>query len=121
MDEFVSITRRLLGEKNALAKKLREVEGIVLEKERIISSLSLGGISDAVVEEKLIEASLPTSEVVVDKKSPKKRRSKTKNKLKNKVPLETPICASPTLEGKIFFCSHMSFLQYRRPYQAQVL
>ena len=29
------------------------------------------------------------------------RRSKTKNKLKNKVPIETPICASLTLEGKI--------------------
>ena len=54
-----------------------------------------------VVEEKLLVASLPTSKVVVDKKAPKKRRSKTKNKLKNKVPLETPICASPTPEGKI--------------------
>ena len=31
MDEFVITNRRLLGEKNALAKKLREVEGIVLE------------------------------------------------------------------------------------------
>ena len=95
MNEFVSTTRRLLGEKNAFVKKLREVEGIVLERDRIISSLTLGGSSDVVVEEKLIEASLPTSEVIVDKKDPKKRCSKTKNKLKNKVPLETPICASP--------------------------
>ena len=46
-------------EKNVFAKKLREVEGIVLENERIISSLSLGGLSDFVVEEKIIEASLP--------------------------------------------------------------
>ena len=42
MDKFVSTTWRLLGEKNALAKKLSEGEGIVLEKDRIISSLSLG-------------------------------------------------------------------------------
>ncbi|KAK0580943.1 hypothetical protein LWI29_007938 [Acer saccharum] len=76
VNEFVSTTRRLLGEKNSLAKKLREVEGIVLEKDRIISSLSLGGSSNAVVEEKLIEASFPTSEVIVEKKAPKKRRSK---------------------------------------------
>ena len=48
VDEFVSTTRRLLGEKNALAKKLEEVEGIVLEKDRIISSLSLGGSSNVV-------------------------------------------------------------------------
>ena len=95
MDEFVSTTQRLLGEKNALAKKLREFEGFVLERDRIISSLNLGGSSDLVVEEKLIVVSLPKSKVVVDKKAPKKRCSKTKNKLKNKVPLETPICASP--------------------------
>ncbi|KAK0603667.1 hypothetical protein LWI29_007325 [Acer saccharum] len=101
VDKFVSTTQRLLGKKNALTKKLREVEGIVLEKDRIISSLTLGGSSDAVVKEKLIEASLLTSEVIVDKKAPKNRRSKTKNKLKNKVPLETPICASPIIEGKI--------------------
>ena len=100
VDEFVSTTRRILGEKNALAKKLEVVEGIVLEKDRIISSLSLGSSSNVVVEEKLIEASLPTSEDIV-KKAPKKRRSKTKNKLKNKVPLETPTCASPIPEGKI--------------------
>ena len=98
--------------KNALAKKLREVEGFVLKRDMIISSLTLGGSSDAVVEEKLIEASLPTSEVLVEKKAPKKRRSKTKNKLKNKVPLETPICASPIPEDKIssfvpkcYFCN----------------
>ena len=60
MDEFVSTTRRLLGEKNDLAKKLREVEGFVLERDRIISSLTLGGSSDFVVEEILIEVSLPT-------------------------------------------------------------
>ncbi|KAK0582299.1 hypothetical protein LWI29_023877 [Acer saccharum] len=89
VDEFVSTTRRLLGEKNALAKKLREVEGFVLERDRIISSLTLGGSSDLVVEEKLIVASLPTSKVIVDKKAPKKRCSNTKNKLMNKVPLET--------------------------------
>ncbi|KAK0582839.1 hypothetical protein LWI29_030183 [Acer saccharum] len=100
VDEFVSTTRRLLGEKNALAKKLREVEGFVLERDRIISSLTLGGSSDLVVEEKLIEASLPISEVIVDKKAPKKRHSKTKNKLKNKVPLETPICASLTPKAR---------------------
>ncbi|KAK1553352.1 hypothetical protein Q3G72_033522 [Acer saccharum] len=45
VDEFVSTTRRPLGEKNALAKKLREVEEIILEKDRIISSLTLGGLS----------------------------------------------------------------------------
>ncbi|KAK0580044.1 hypothetical protein LWI29_035573 [Acer saccharum] len=101
VDEFVSTTRRLLGEKNALAKKLREVEGFVLERDRIISSLTLGGSSNLVVEEKLIVASLPTSKVVVDKKAPKKRCSNTKNKLKNKVPLETPICPPPPPEGKI--------------------
>ena len=89
------------GEKNDLAKKLEEVEGIVLERDRIISSLTLGGSSDAIVEKKLIEASFPTSEVIIDKKAPKKRRSKTKKKLKNKVPLETPIRASPIPEGKI--------------------
>ncbi|KAK0601123.1 hypothetical protein LWI29_021421 [Acer saccharum] len=77
VDEFVATTRRLLHEKNALDKKLCEVE------------------------EKLIEASLPTSEAIIEEKAPKKRRSKKKNKLKNKVPLETPICASPTPEGKI--------------------
>ena len=71
MNEFASTTRRLLGEKNAIAKKLREVEGFVLERDRIISNLTLGGSSDAVVEEKLIEASLLTSEVIVDKKAPK--------------------------------------------------
>ena len=66
--------------------------------------MSLGGSINVVVEEKLIEASLPTSEEIVnvDKKAPKKRHSKTKNKLKNKVPLETPICASPIPEGKIY-------------------
>ncbi|KAK0591917.1 hypothetical protein LWI29_010240 [Acer saccharum] len=101
VDEFVSTTQRLLGEKNALAKKLREVEGFVLERDRIISSLTLGGSSDLVVEEKLIVASLPTSKVVVHKKAPKKRHSKKKNKLKNKVPLETPICPPPPPEGKI--------------------
>ncbi|KAK1564839.1 hypothetical protein Q3G72_012679 [Acer saccharum] len=101
VDEFVATTRRLLGEKNALAKKLCEVEGIVLKKDRIISNLSLGSSSDTVVEEKLIEASLPTSEVIVEEKAPKKRRSKKKNKLNNKVPLETPICTSPTPKGKI--------------------
>ena len=90
------MTRRLLSEKNAIAKKLREVEGFVLERDKIIFSLTLGGSSDAVVEEKLIKASLPTSEVIIDKKAPKKRRSKTKNKLKNRVPLETPICDSPS-------------------------
>ena len=45
MDEFVSTIQRLLGEKNALAKKLREVEGIVLKRDRIISSLTLAGLS----------------------------------------------------------------------------
>ena len=30
VDEFVSTTRRLFGERNAIAKKLREVEGFVL-------------------------------------------------------------------------------------------
>ena len=60
MDEFVSTTQRLLGEKNALAKKLREVEGFFLERDRIISSLTLGGSSDFVVEEILIGVSLPT-------------------------------------------------------------
>ena len=75
MDEFVSTTQRLLGEKNALAKKLREVEGFVLERDMVISSLTLGGSSNLVVEEKLLGASLPTSKVVVDKKAPKKRRS----------------------------------------------
>ncbi|KAK0598776.1 hypothetical protein LWI29_037890 [Acer saccharum] len=54
VDEFVSTTQRLLGEKNALAKKLSEVESIVLEKDRIISSLSLRGSSDTVVKEMLI-------------------------------------------------------------------
>ena len=54
VDKFVSTTRRLLSEKNAFDKKLREVEGIVLERDKIISSLTLGGSSDAVVEEKLI-------------------------------------------------------------------
>ena len=101
VDEFVSTTQMVLGEKNALSKKLREVEGFVLERDRIISSLTLGGSSDLVVEEKLIKASLPTSEVIVDKKAPKKRCSKTKNKLKKKVPLEAPICVSPTPEGKL--------------------
>ena len=98
VDEFVSTTRRLLSEKSAIAKKLREVEGIVLEKDRIISSLSLDGSNNLVVEEKLIEASLPTSEeiAIVDVKAPKKRCSKKKNKLKNKVPIETPICDPPT-------------------------
>ena len=37
VDEFVSTTQRLLGEKNALAKKLREVEGFVLERDMVIS------------------------------------------------------------------------------------
>ena len=101
VDDYVSTTQRLLGEKNAFAKKLREVEGIVLKRDKIISSLTLGGSSDLLVEEKLIEASLPTSEDIVDKKAPKKRRSKTKNKLRNKAPLKTPICASSTPEGKI--------------------
>ena len=103
VDEFVATTRRLLGEKNAIAKKLSEVEEVVLERDRIISNLKLGGSSDAVVEEKLIEASLPTSEVVVDKKAPKKRRSKIKNKVKNKVLLDTSTstCVSPIPEGKI--------------------
>ncbi|KAK4840587.1 hypothetical protein QYF36_013079 [Acer negundo] len=75
VDEFVSTTRMLFGEKNALAKKLKEVEGVVLERVRIISNLSLGDSSVLVVEEKLIEASLPTSEenVIVDKKALKKR------------------------------------------------
>ncbi|KAK0575448.1 hypothetical protein LWI29_000641 [Acer saccharum] len=36
VDEFVATIRRLLREKNALVKKLCEVEGIVLEKDRII-------------------------------------------------------------------------------------
>ena len=49
VDECFATTRRLLGEKNALAKKLREVEGFVLERDRIISSLTLGGSSDLVV------------------------------------------------------------------------
>ncbi|KAK0594620.1 hypothetical protein LWI29_027959 [Acer saccharum] len=80
VDEFVATTRRLLREKNAIEKKLCEVE---------------------VVEEKLIEASLPTSEAIIEEKAPKKRRSKKKNKLKNKVPLETPICPPPPPEGKI--------------------
>ncbi|KAK0593610.1 hypothetical protein LWI29_017380 [Acer saccharum] len=101
VDEFVATTRRLLGEKNALAKKLCEVEGMVLEKDMIISNMSLGSSSDTIVEEKLIAASLPTSEVIVEEKAPKKRRSKKKNKLKNKVPLETLICVSSTSEGKI--------------------
>ena len=103
VDEFVATTRRLLSEKNAIAKKLREVEEVVLERDRIISNLKLGGLSDAVVEEKLIEASLPTSKVVVDKKAPKKRRSKIKNKAKNKVLLDTSTstCVSPIPEGKI--------------------
>ncbi|KAK4843300.1 hypothetical protein QYF36_006552 [Acer negundo] len=91
------------GEKNALAKKVREVEEIILKRDRIISSLSLGGSSDSVVKDKLTEASLPSSEkiFIIDKKAPKIRRSKTKNKLKNKVHLETLICASLTPEGKI--------------------
>ena len=103
VDEFVATTRRLLGEKNAIAKKLSEVEEVVLERDRIISNLKLGGLSDAVVEEKLIEASLPTSKVVVDKKAPKKRRSKIKNKAKNKVLLDTSTstCVSPIPEGNI--------------------
>ncbi|KAI9192712.1 hypothetical protein LWI28_026892 [Acer negundo] len=54
VDEFVSTTRRLLGEKNALVKKLREVEGVVLDRDRIISSFSLGDSSDLVVEKKPI-------------------------------------------------------------------
>ena len=103
VDEFVATTRRLLCEKNAITKKLSEVEEVVLERDRIISNLKLGGLSDAVVEEKLIEASLPTSKVVVDKKAPKKRRSKIKNKAKNKVLLDTSTstCVSPIPEGKI--------------------
>ena len=87
----------------ALPKKLREVEGFVLERDIIISSLTLRGSTDAIVEEKLIEASLLTSEVIVDKKASKKRHFKTKNKWKKKVPFETPICASPIPEGKISF------------------
>ena len=79
----------------------RSLEKLVLERDRVISSLTLEGSSAAVVEEKLIEASLPTSKVVVDKKAPKKRRSKIKNKVKNKVPLDTSTCVSPIPEGKI--------------------
>ncbi|KAK0604511.1 hypothetical protein LWI29_016360 [Acer saccharum] len=101
VDEFVATTRRLLREKNAIEKKLCEVEGILLEKDRIISNMNLESTSVAVVEEKLIEASLPTSEAIIEEKAPKKRRSKKKNKLKNKVPLETPICPPPPPEGKI--------------------
>ncbi|KAK1554142.1 hypothetical protein Q3G72_008355 [Acer saccharum] len=101
VDKFVATTRRLLREKNAFAKKLCEVEGIVLEKDMIISNMNLGSSSDTVVEEKLIEASLPTSEAIIEEKAPKKRHSKKKNKLKNKVPLETPICPPPPPEGKI--------------------
>ena len=81
VDEFVATTRRLLHEKNALDKKLCEVEGIVLEKDMIISNLSLGSSSDAVVEEKLIKASFPTSEVIDEKKALKKRRSKKKKQV----------------------------------------
>ncbi|KAK0587081.1 hypothetical protein LWI29_016995 [Acer saccharum] len=98
VDEFVATTRRLLREKNAIEKKLCEVEGILLEKDRIISNMNLESSSVAVVEEKLIEASLPTSEAIIEEKAPKKRRSKKKNKLKNKVPLETPICPPPPSE-----------------------
>ncbi|KAK0588538.1 hypothetical protein LWI29_002284 [Acer saccharum] len=102
VDEFVATTRRLLREKNAIEKKLCEVEGIFLEKDRIISNMNLESSSVAVVEEKLIEASLPTSEAIIEEKAPKKRRSKKRNKLKNKVPLETPICPPPPPpEGKI--------------------
>ncbi|KAK0595903.1 hypothetical protein LWI29_010946 [Acer saccharum] len=101
VDEFVATTRRLLREKNAIEKKLCEVEGILLEKDRIISNMNLESSSVTVVEEKLIEASLPTSEAIIEEKAPKKRRSKKKNKLKNKVPLETPICPPPPPEGKI--------------------
>ncbi|KAK1582204.1 hypothetical protein Q3G72_012788 [Acer saccharum] len=101
VDEFVATTCRLLREKNAIDKKLCEVEGILLEKDRIISNMNLGSSSVAVVEEKLIEASLPTSEAIIEEKASKKRRSKKKNKLKNKVPLETPICPPPPPEGKI--------------------
>ena len=36
------------------------LKGFVLERDRIISSLTLGGSSDFVVEEILIEVSLPT-------------------------------------------------------------
>ncbi|KAK0576038.1 hypothetical protein LWI29_010995 [Acer saccharum] len=61
VDEFVATTRRLLREKNAIEKKLCEVEGTLLEKDRIIFNMNLGSSSVAVVEEKLIEASLPTS------------------------------------------------------------
>ncbi|KAK0571758.1 hypothetical protein LWI29_021059 [Acer saccharum] len=101
VDEFVATTRRLLHEKNAIEKKLCDVEGILLEKDRIISNMNLESSSVAVVEEKLIEASLPTSEAIIEEKAPKKRRSKKKNKLKNKVPLETPTCPPPPPEGKI--------------------
>ncbi|KAK0607415.1 hypothetical protein LWI29_014626 [Acer saccharum] len=101
VDEFVATTRRLLREKNAIEKKLCEVEGILLEKDRIISNMNLESSSVAAVEEKLIEASLPTSEAIIEEKAPKKRRSKKKNKLKNKVPLETPTCPPPPPEGKI--------------------
>ncbi|KAK1578394.1 hypothetical protein Q3G72_029931 [Acer saccharum] len=76
---------KLLEENLKIAlRELREVEGFVLERDRIISSLTLGGSSDLVVEEKLIETSLSTNEVIVNKKAPKKIRSKTKSKLKNK-------------------------------------
>ncbi|KAK0604974.1 hypothetical protein LWI29_021490 [Acer saccharum] len=95
------LEEKLLREKNALDKKLCEVEGILLEKDRNISNMNLGSSSVAVVEEKLIEVSLPTSEAIIEEKAPKKRRSKKKNKLKNKVPLETPICPPPPPEGKI--------------------
>ena len=61
VDEFVTTTRRLLVEKSGLSKKLKEVEEIALEKDKIISSLSQGGSNEFVIKEKLIEASLPTS------------------------------------------------------------
>ncbi|KAK0606081.1 hypothetical protein LWI29_033949 [Acer saccharum] len=81
---YIDLWLRLLREKNAIEKKLCEVEGILLEKDRIISNMNLESSSVAVVEEKLIEASLPTSEAIIEEKAPKKRRSKKKNKLKNK-------------------------------------
>ncbi|KAK0570375.1 hypothetical protein LWI29_000206 [Acer saccharum] len=68
VDEFVATTRRLLREKNAIEKKLCEVEGILLEKDRIISNMNLESSSVGVVEEKLIEASLPTSEAIIKEK-----------------------------------------------------
>ncbi|KAK0606214.1 hypothetical protein LWI29_035265 [Acer saccharum] len=68
VNEFVATTRRLLREKNAIEKKLCEVEGIVLEKDRIISNMNLESSSVAVVEEKLIEVSLPTSEAIIEEK-----------------------------------------------------